>query len=386
MGARPRTARWRSSRSSSATAGASCTSCPIARRPRRGAREIALADAALARALIAALRDAAPLEAPEGRVEFELTSPLPPAAELAPVRAPGGEQSNSSLVLGERVILKAYRRLEPGREPRARAAALPRRARLRARAAAARLATAARAPAITATLGILQAFVAGAQDGWDSRSSRSPTRPFLGLRGSARHGRMHACSRRRSTPRSRPSRSRRRARARGPSDARAALASRTPAHAGLRGAGAASRGGGWRRSGSTATTTSARCCGPPATGWCSTSRASRPARCRSDAARARRCATSPACCARSPTRPRRAPARAGPGRRGGRRRRAQRSWPATRPSPATSCCPAAGPRAPACSRRCELEKALDELRYELDNRPGWAPVPAAGIARLLGGA
>jgi maltokinase len=35
---------------------------------------------------------------------------------------------------------------------------------------------------------------------------------------------------------------------------------------------------------------------------------------------------------------------------------------------------------------CELEKALYELRYELDNRPGWVHVPVAGILRLLDGA
>ena len=32
---------------------------------------------------------------------------------------------------------------------------------------------------------------------------------------------------------------------------------------------------------------------------------------------------------------------------------------------------------------CELEKALYELRYELDNRPDWVHVPIAGILRLL---
>ena len=32
----------------------------------------------------------------------------------------------------------------------------------------------------------------------------------------------------------------------------------------------------------------------------------------------------------------------------------------------------------------ELEKALYELRYELDNRPDWVGVPLAGVAALAG--
>ena len=31
----------------------------------------------------------------------------------------------------------------------------------------------------------------------------------------------------------------------------------------------------------------------------------------------------------------------------------------------------------------ELEKAIYELRYELDHRPDWLHVPAEGIAQLL---
>ena len=33
----------------------------------------------------------------------------------------------------------------------------------------------------------------------------------------------------------------------------------------------------------------------------------------------------------------------------------------------------------------ELEKAVYELRYELNNRPDWVRIPAAGIQRLLDG-
>jgi maltokinase len=33
----------------------------------------------------------------------------------------------------------------------------------------------------------------------------------------------------------------------------------------------------------------------------------------------------------------------------------------------------------------ELEKAVYELRYELNNRPDWVRIPVAGIVRLLEG-
>ena len=47
--------------------------------------------------------------------------------------------------------------------------------------------------------------------------------------------------------------------------------------------------------------------------------------------------------------------------------------------------PAAGEARTALLAACELEKALYELRYELDNRPDWVHVPVAGILRLLDG-
>ena len=61
---------------------------------------LGLADPALAGALLAAVRRSARLPTEAGRVEFELAATLPSEAALEPVRAIGGEQSNSSVVFG----------------------------------------------------------------------------------------------------------------------------------------------------------------------------------------------------------------------------------------------------------------------------------------------
>ncbi len=45
--------------------------------------------------------------------------------------------------------------------------------------------------------------------------------------------------------------------------------------------------------------------------------------------------------------------------------------------------PAGGGERERLLTACELEKALYELRYELNNRPDWVHVPVAGILRLL---
>jgi trehalose synthase-fused probable maltokinase len=144
-----------------------------------GELQLSLSDPALGHALLAALRHSQPVATGYGRVDFELTGPLPGESELEPVRPVGGEQSNSSIVFGERAILKAYRRLEPGESPELEL--------LRFLAAHGfehipRLLgwyryTGSR---ITATLGILQAFVPDARDGWeDALESFAHPAPFL---------------------------------------------------------------------------------------------------------------------------------------------------------------------------------------------------------------
>jgi maltokinase len=144
-----------------------------------GDLQLSLADPALAHALLAALRRSQPLATRAGRVEFELAAPLPDESMLEPVRPVGGEQSNSSIVFGQGAILKAYRRLEPGESPELEL--------LRFLAAhgfehTPRLLGWYRytGSPITATLGILQAFVPDARDGWEyALESFADPAPFL---------------------------------------------------------------------------------------------------------------------------------------------------------------------------------------------------------------
>ena len=113
-------------------------------------------------------------------------------------------------------------------------------------------------------------------------------------------------------------------------------------------------------------------------------RAGAPARA-SAAARARRCATSRACCARSPTPPRRCAAAARSRRRTGSAQARAAFLAGYDAGIDAALLPAGGEADARLLAACELEKALYELRYELDNRPHWAHVPVAGILRLLDG-
>ncbi len=113
--------------------------------------------------LVRAIGDDATFGAEDARWCFRPAAPLP--EPLEPVRTIGVEQSNSSIVLGDRTILKVYRRIEPGPNPELELL---------------RFLTARGYPHIAhlagwyehdgrlvdATLGLLQEFLPGAQDGW----------------------------------------------------------------------------------------------------------------------------------------------------------------------------------------------------------------------------
>jgi maltokinase len=77
----------------------------------------ALADPELGRVLLRWIDETGELEADEGRFSFNLVDGRLDLAEDAPVRPMGVEQSNSSLVFDDRLVAKLFRKLEPGLNP-----------------------------------------------------------------------------------------------------------------------------------------------------------------------------------------------------------------------------------------------------------------------------
>jgi maltokinase len=125
----------------------------------------ALTDPALARELVSLMRGGATVQAGEGTLEFRPVELGAFAADLSDPRLAGVEQSNTSVIFGEDLILKAYRRLEAGINPELELLRFltehqfPNIAPLAGwYAYAGRL--------MDATLGILQVYVANATDGW----------------------------------------------------------------------------------------------------------------------------------------------------------------------------------------------------------------------------
>jgi trehalose synthase-fused probable maltokinase len=124
----------------------------------------AMTDPALVRTLARLIGDGVEIETGQGLAEFRSVGG-PPAA-VGEVRPMGAEQSNSSVVLDDRLVLKAYRRLGAGPNPELEILRFlterdfPHIATLRGWYAHS-------GRVIDATLGIVQEYLAGARDGWD---------------------------------------------------------------------------------------------------------------------------------------------------------------------------------------------------------------------------
>ena len=155
----------------------------------------ALIDEAADAALAAQFGHAATIERPAGCVRFHWDGAVAAPSERPPMRAIGAEQSNTSVVLDERLVLKVFRRVEPGVNPELEML------RFLAAHQFTNIATLAGWYSYTgelmdATLGIMQRFVPDARDGWELAldSLAAGDRSFLDrLRelGSVT-GRMHA--------------------------------------------------------------------------------------------------------------------------------------------------------------------------------------------------
>ncbi len=145
----------------------------------------ALADPDQARELVRRIDASEDLETTEGCMRFRRTDGSVAVPEHASVRPIGVEQSNSSLVFGDEVVLKVFRKLEPGINPELEIL---------------RFLTAREFPNIAplrgwfeydgrsfaATLGVAQEFLPDAQDGWELALDRIAEDPdgVLGLLGS----------------------------------------------------------------------------------------------------------------------------------------------------------------------------------------------------------
>ena len=116
----------------------------------------------LARELVNAIRATRTLHGTEGRVEFHPASGL---AEPGDARLVSAEQSNTSIVFDEALILKCFRRLEPGVNPELEMLRFLGERGFENVPALAGWYEYAGGP-LAATLGVLQEFVAGGVDGW----------------------------------------------------------------------------------------------------------------------------------------------------------------------------------------------------------------------------
>ncbi|MES1246200.1 MAG: phosphotransferase [Actinomycetota bacterium] len=126
-----------------------------------------LQDPALARELVHAMRGSLTLQGEEGVVEFRTVSGFAGLGrEMQDARSVGAEQSNTSIVFDEELILKVFRRLEPGINPELEML------RFLTEHGFANIAALGGWYAYSggptgATLGILQEFVVGGRDGWE---------------------------------------------------------------------------------------------------------------------------------------------------------------------------------------------------------------------------
>src|SRR4051812_47638642 len=125
------------------------------------------AETDLARELVSAMRSGSKLQGTHGVVEFHAAAGSAALRQdVGSARLVSSEQSNSSVVFDETLILKVFRRLEPGINPELEILRFLSARGFRNSPALAGWYEYSGGP-LTATLGLVQEFVAGASDGWE---------------------------------------------------------------------------------------------------------------------------------------------------------------------------------------------------------------------------
>ncbi len=124
-------------------------------------------DAGIAREIVSAMRAGVTLQGTEGVAEFSPAEDFSALGrELGAVRLVSSEQSNSSVVFDDALILKLFRRVEPGLNPELEMLRFLTEHGFRNIPALGGWYAYSGGP-LAATLGLLQEYVAGAIDGWE---------------------------------------------------------------------------------------------------------------------------------------------------------------------------------------------------------------------------
>jgi maltokinase len=124
-------------------------------------------DAGIAREIVSAMRTGLTLQGTQGVAEFQPAEDFSPLSrELGAARLVSSEQSNSSVVFDEALILKIFRHLEPGINPELEMLRFLTEQGFRNIPALGGWYAYSGGP-LTSTLGLLQEYVAGAVGGWE---------------------------------------------------------------------------------------------------------------------------------------------------------------------------------------------------------------------------
>jgi maltokinase len=135
--------------------------------PEEGSFDGLAEDAGIAREIVSAMRTGLTLQGSEGVAEFSPAEDFSALGrELGTARLVSSEQSNSSIVFEDALILKVFRRLEPGINPELEMVRFLTEQGFRNIPALGGWYAYSGGP-LTATLGLLQEYVAGAIGGWE---------------------------------------------------------------------------------------------------------------------------------------------------------------------------------------------------------------------------